>query len=259
MRLGRTLIASGAALALWPVSSRADRRAYGETYEAVTAPQGEIDVETWFTGATQSDLDGGPATRGFRGMLELEYGITERWDVALYNMLDMGTLQPGYAGFKIETRFRPSLPGQWFVDPVIYLEYQRRTIGDASDALELKVILAKDMGPWNFAVNVAGEVESLPGVGLNPELEYAVGVSREAGTPALKVGVEAFGKVERPPSAVDTLPRTTNVFVWVGPAVSWATTFEGSLRGLWITVAAGHGVTTDANGWYGRGIVGLQF
>ena len=27
----------------------ADRRAYGVTYEAVTAPKGELDVETWST------------------------------------------------------------------------------------------------------------------------------------------------------------------------------------------------------------------
>ena len=61
-----------------------------------------------------------------REMIELEYGITDRWDAALYNMLDVitaGDSTSGYAGFKIETRYRPSDRCQWPIDPVFYLEF----------------------------------------------------------------------------------------------------------------------------------------
>ena len=56
----------------------ADRRTYGETYEAVTAPKGELDIEMWHTYAGDGELLNGPASKGYRGMLELEYGITSR-------------------------------------------------------------------------------------------------------------------------------------------------------------------------------------
>src|SRR5689334_15608717 len=100
----RFVVAFGAvlgALAVGEGAARADRRAYGETYEAVIAPKGELDVEVWSTYAAAGELDGGPASRGAREMVELEYGITDRWDAALYNMVDL-TGDSGYAGFKIE-------------------------------------------------------------------------------------------------------------------------------------------------------------
>ncbi len=251
--------AGGAAL---PVPAWADRRAYGETYEAVTAARGELDVESWTTFASGSDVPEGPSATGYRTMLELEYGITDRWDVAVYNMLDFGvqyttpsgvlTAAPGYAGFKIETRYRLSLPGEWVVDPVLYLEYARGLLGDASDSLELKGIVAKDVGPWNVALNTSVEVERLLNGVLNPELEYAAGVSREIGTPAFKLGLEAFGKFERPSGQMEA-------YAWAGPCLSWAMTFERGMRGIWVTIAAGRGLTPESPSFYGRGILGLQF
>jgi hypothetical protein len=232
--------------------AQADRRAYGETYEAVTAPKGELDIESWTTFATEGEFPGGSSVRGVRQMVELEYGLTERWDVALYNMLDVGTDgQNGYAGLKLETRFRLSMPGEWAVDPVLYLEYQRLFRGDAKQKFELKAIVAKDLGPWNFAGNLAGELEQYTDGGFNPELEFAFGVSRELLGPTFKLGFEAFGKVEKGNELATS--------VWVGPALSWATRLHGVLQGLWVTVAAGHGLTDESQATYARAVVGLQF
>src|SRR5689334_16652529 len=129
----------------------ADRRAYGVTYEAVTAPKGELDLESWSTVAPAGEVPGGPSSRGFRQMLELEYGITDHWDVALYNMLDItsGDTESGYAGLKLETRYRPSDRGEWPIDPVLYLEFQQLFRGDADQKYEAKLILAKDIGNLN--------------------------------------------------------------------------------------------------------------
>src|SRR5690349_8758974 len=128
-------------------AARADRRAYGTTYEAVTAPRGEIDVETWTTYAPEGEISGGPASKGMREMIELEYGITDHWDVALYNMLDVvsGDGESGYVGFKIESRYRPVDRGVWPIDPVLYLEFQQLFIGDAHQKYEAKLILGKDI------------------------------------------------------------------------------------------------------------------
>jgi len=241
---------------LLPSTAGADRRAYGETYEAVTAPQGELDVEIWNTYAEDGEVLNGPASKGYRGMLELEYGITSRWDVALYNFLDLvpDPGETGYAGFKIESRFRLVPAGEWFVDPILYLEYVRLFRGDTQQKWEVKLILGKDIGPWNVSTNVAFEVERAIGAKYIPEVEYDLGISREVFGPALKVGAEIFGKAEKPPGEDDW-----EVFAWAGPAISWATSIRGVMRGFWITLAGGKGFTNQSKAYYGRAIIGLQF
>ena len=250
--------AIGGAVAISAGTAHADRRAYGETYEAVIAPEGELDVELWSTYAEAGELDGGPAARGAREMVELEYGITDRWDAALYNMIDVTSgdaadrTDSGYAGFKVETRYRPSFHGEWWVDPIFYFEFQDRFRGDARQSYELKLILAKDVGRLNVAVNGAVEEERTVDSTWNTEIEYAAGTSYEL-TPAYKLGAEVFGKAEKGDTGgIDN--RT-----WIGPAVSWAAGAHGPLRGVWATLAGGAGVTAGADAYYGRLIVGLQF
>jgi hypothetical protein len=251
------LLAGAAALAVTLPArpARADRRAYATTYEAVTAPKGELDVEMWSSYAHAGELLDGPPSRGFRNMLELEYGLTDRWDVALYNLLDVtsDSTNTGYAGLKLETRYRLLEPGTWILDPVLYFEFQYLRHGDAKEKFEIKLILARDQGPWNFAVNLAAEAEHLVLGGWVQETEYAAGVSRELAGPAFKLGVEAFGKAEKAPG------ESVQVFAWAGPALSWATRFQRGMEGLWVTVGGGHGLTSDSDAWYGRAIVGLQF
>jgi hypothetical protein len=243
------------ALPLLASSARADRRAYGVTYEAVTAPKGEVDVETWSTFAPQGEVDGGPSSRGVREMVELEYGITDRWDVALYNMLDMitsGDTRSGYAGLKLETRYRPSDRGEWLVDPVFYFEFQQLFRGDANQKYEAKLILAKDIGDVNIAANVALEEERTTEPAWNTEVEYAAGTSY-ALSPAWMIGAEVFGKAEK--SAMGGIENRS----WAGPALSWAGGGRGVLRGVWVTLAGGAGLGGEADPYYARAIVGFQF
>jgi hypothetical protein len=247
-------LAAGSLLATARVA-RADRRAYGVTYEAVLAPKGELDVESWSTYSEAGEIDGGPASRGARQMIELEYGITDRWDAALYNMLDVtsGDTDSGYAGFKIETRYRPSMPGEWFVDPIFYFEFADLFRGDANQTYELKLILAKDLGPLNVAVNGALEEERTSGATWNAEFEWAAGTSY-ALSPVWKLGVEAFGKTEE--GDMSGLESR----LWAGPAVSWAAGHgAGPMHGIWVTIAGGAGLTSESDKYYGRAIVGLQF
>jgi hypothetical protein len=253
----KTLLTAAACLAIPLLASRAhaDRRAYGVTYEAVTAPQGELDVETWSTFAPRGEVDGGPSSRGVREMIELEYGITDHWDVALYNMLDMitsGDTESGYAGLKLETRYRPSDRGEWPVDPVLYFEFQQLFRGDANQKYEAKLIVAKDLGNVNLAANVALEQERLTVPAWNTEVEYAAGASY-ALTPAWMIGGELFGKAET--GEMGGIENRS----WAGPAVSWAGGGRGVLRGVWVTLAGGAGLGGQADPYYARAIVGFQF
>jgi hypothetical protein len=250
-----TTIALTGSLAL-PGAARADRRAYATTYEAVTAPQGQLDVEVWHTYASGGEVTNGPPTSGNRTMFELEYGIRSWWDIALYNMVDTGTDDPGYSGFKVETRFRLAPPSTLFVDPILYLEYQHLLRDDASDKWEVKGILGKDIGRWNLALNLAFEVERKPDE-YKPEGEFAFGVSREIGSPAFKVGAEIFGQVEKEESAGGDSELEAKVFA--GPALSWATGPASALSGIWLTIGAGRGLTDASDSYYARAILGLQF
>ena len=45
----------------------------------------------------------------------------------------------------------------------------------------------------------------------------------------------------------------------MGPAISWGGGGRGPLRGVWVTLAGGAGLTHDADAYYARAIVGLQF
>jgi hypothetical protein len=242
------------AMLLPAAAAHADRRAYGTTYEAVTAPRGELDVETWNTFAPQGEVDGGPASRGMRSMIELEYGITDHWDAALYNMIDVtsGDTDSGYAGFKIETRYRPTDRGEWIVDPVFYLEFQQLFRGDANQKYEGKLIVAKDIGDVNIAANLAFEEERTTEPAWNTEVEYAAGTSY-ALSPAWILGAEVFGKAEK--GEMGGVENRT----WAGPALSWAGGGRGALRGVWVTLAGGAGLTDDSDSYYARLIVGLQF
>jgi hypothetical protein len=102
------------------------------------------------------------------------------------------------------------------------------------------------------ALNLAFEVERLTSNQLHPEGEYALGISRELGSPAFKLGAEIFGKAEKGDGELE-------VFAFAGPAVSWATGIDSPLHGIWVTVAAGRGITNASRAYYGRVIVGLQF
>jgi hypothetical protein len=253
------LAASLLVVPLFAHDALADRRAYGTTYEAVTAPKGEIDVESWSTFAPDGEIEGGPSSRGVREMIELEYGITDHWDVALYNMLDFtsGETDSGYAGFKIETRFRPTDRGQWLLDPVFYFEFQQLFRGDAHQKYEAKLILAKDIGNVNIAANLAIEEERTTEPAWNTEIEYALGASY-ALSPAWIVGAEIFGKAEREEEMPGGEKEIENRS-WIGPTLSWAGGGSGVLRGVWVTLAGGAGLGGEADPYYARAIVGFQF
>ena len=234
------------ALVLPPAAARADRRYYGETYNAVTATPGGVDLELWSTLTQPKRTSGG--VQFWRHQLELETGITSRWDVALYNVFDYvqgDTFR--YQATKLETRYRLSDYGEWFVDPVLYLEVKKEWTEDKPWAFEGRVIVAKDMGPINVSANGIYELELIPGGGQEHELGYAVGASYEL-VPYLRVGAEAFGGWKR--SAEDGAWASEH---YAGPAVSLA------WSRVWLVLAAGFGLTETSQQNQLRAIFAYQF
>ncbi len=242
----RRALLAVALLALVPALARADRRYYGETYNATTAPPGGLDVELWSTLHREPRAGGEP--QFWRHQLELETGVTDRWDVALYNIWrrDQGA-STQYEATKIETRYRLSDYGAWFVDPVLYFEARKEWIADKPLALEGKIILAKDVGAVNVSLNGLYEIELIPGGGREHEVGYAAGVSYEV-LPYVRVGGEAWSNWVR--GAGETSWAAEH---YAGPALSLAASRT------WLVLAAGFGLTDESQRAQLRGILAFQF
>ena len=235
-----------AAVALVPAAARADRRYYGETYTAQTAPRGSLDLELWST-FHAPPREGG--LHVWRHQVELETGITDRWDVAVYNIArQLQGKELEYEALKLETRYRLVEPGRWFVDPVIYLELKKTFVDDRPLSVEEKLILSKDVGRLNLALNLAAEQE-LVGGKLTHDGEWALGASWEIG-PALRAGAEAFGAVAAEERAGKDELRAQ---AWAGPAVSIA------VNRTWLVLATGVGLTDSSERVRARAVLAFQF
>jgi hypothetical protein len=199
---------------LLPAAARADALFYGETYAADTAGPGDVDLELRSTlhGASRSGQ-----ARTWEQQLELETGLTDRWDVALYNVWESPRGErTRYAATRVETRYRLGELGEWFVDPVLYLELEKEWAEDRAFGVEEKVILGKDLGLLNLALNVSAEQERIPGGGRAFAYEYALGASY-ALAPWLRAGGEAFGVHAR-----EAGERTTAHYAGPALAFSWS-------------------------------------
>lgn len=249
-----TRLAALIAAAALPALAAADQRSYTFTYQPITAQKGALDLELY---STYSDPPAGSASpRLWRHQIELEYGLTDRWDVSLYNVLRRphgGELE--YEAVKVRTRYRLAEPGAWPVDVVLYAEAQQAVVDEKATKLEEKVILGRDLGRANLSVNLVAEQEFEDG---ETELEWgwAAGGSWEL-HPALRVGAETFGgiKEEETPTGEEL-----EVEAWAGPAVSVALPVRaGVLHGGWFAVTAGFGLTDDSDDLRLRGILAFQF
>ncbi len=215
-------------------AANADQRSYVWTYEYMTLNKGSTEFEYYLTTKTTDDSRSGDTD--YQHQLELEYGITGRWDIALYQVLNQADGESlKYGGFKVRTRYRFGERGEFFVDPLVYLEYQSKV--DDSDVFEGKVILSKDIGNLNISYNQIIETE----VDGNGEVEhgYAFGVSYLI-HPAVSIAVESKGNYTEGTYAI-------------GPTLSWA----GGR--IWANIGLLFGLNDKTPDRQARFIIGIPF
>lgn len=169
--------------------SFADKRSYVWTYEYKAMVKGKAEVEYYFTLSTP-DIEHIEDTMASEHQIELEVGMTQRFDFAIYQIFNQN---PGegfkYEGFKLRSRYKIGEKGRYILDPLLYLEYKGKP--DFSEhGIESKLILAKDIGRFNLALNSIFEFERENEWEF--ELKYAVGTSYKIGR-LLRVGLEAKG------------------------------------------------------------------
>lgn len=244
-RLPAFLLVSAAVAA--PSLAHADRRALTHTYEYMTSPEGQTEVELYTTQTRSTWADGAPET--FELQLELEHGITERWDVSLYHVFTQASGDATSAApfqlseVKLRSRYRFAERGELPVDVVAYGELIKQFGASAYEG-EAKAILARDFGLLTIAVNLIGEV------GFGAEVDeteveagWAAGASYEV-NPTWKVGAETWGGFE--------VEHTDEISAWAGPALSWAPSAQ-----LWVTATAGFGLNDRSDRFSLRGLIGL--
>ncbi len=169
---------------------KADERSYVWTYEYMIMDPGKAEIETYttFSGPAIGDLEGKTSTEL---NFETEIGMTEHFDFAIYQNFKQapeGGLT--YSGFKLRSRFKIGKKDQFFMDPLIYVEYKGKPDFHEHE-IEAKFILAKDLGNFNISLNPYFEMEFEDGeTEFAPK--YAVGASYKV-TPLFSFGLEAKG------------------------------------------------------------------
>jgi hypothetical protein len=194
----------------------ADYKAFAHVYPYFTQPKGGREVEVW-TSLETGNLDRFAATTLIQENVELEYGITDHWDVSFYTIFQqppLGSFQ--LTAFTLETRYRLAERGQWPVDTELYFEVERPTEWRAPWEAEGKLILQKGFGHFFAQLNLIAEFKLHDG----PLYGYFFGADGGFGyqvTPGFRVGVEYLADLQR-----------VNLFVpaygsfYLGPSVAWA-------------------------------------
>ncbi len=170
-----------------------DSRAFVWTYEYQTMERGHAEVEHYMTLSTPdvADVHGNIKTEH---QLELEIGMNERFDFAIYQIFSQS---PGdalrYEGFKLRSRTRLGDLGGDLLRPIVYLEYKAGQ-DFLKQKFEFKPIVGMHFGTMNLAINPIFELEKND-AGTR-EWEFKPGYSIGFGVRTSKlvqVGVEAFG------------------------------------------------------------------
>ena len=181
-----------AVLAAGAAPAKADPRSYVWTYEYMTVREGHAELEYYST--TEVPDTDAPETSTWKHNVELEYGLTSKTDIAMYQNFKQ-TNKPAsktfsYDGMKLRLRHRLAEKGELPVDALLYAEYVRNTDLSAQGAFEGKLVLAKDLGRLNLSYNQVVEfpLESL----ADAEHRFAAGASWKF-SGLLKAGFEATG------------------------------------------------------------------
>lgn len=235
-----SLLVMLAVVVLGANSAKADRRGYVWTYEYQTMPRGHAELEYYITHKIP-DSHKYSKKNSWQHQVELEYGLTDKWDIAVYQRWQQTNTSTNdkfeYTGSKARLRYRLGEKGTNFLDTLLYFEYIRPDGSDGAEIFEGKLILAKDFGKYNVAYNQILKV-GLNGKGGN-ENEFAFGFNREF-SPVLKLGLEMAGNY-------------TEEKYYIGPTVSVAS------KKFWVALGALRGLNDRSDDFRFRLIAGFPF
>lgn len=192
MKHGRALGGMLMCMAVGAFEARADARQYVWSYDALTMPAGTTEVEYYLTTKVPDTQE--REVSSWQHQIEVERGLTPRWDVAMYQVWsDSQTADGGdlkYEGFKLRTRYRITEDEPAFVNALVYAEYKRAASLPDPDVGEAKLILSRSFGRFDLTYNQI--FERALSSGGSGEHKYAAGVGY-AILPGWHVGIESAG------------------------------------------------------------------
>jgi hypothetical protein len=221
-------------LVRFPGTALADQRSYVWTYEYLTLSKDHAELEYYQTTVVKDRQKDNSSD--WQQQVELEYGITDRVDAALYQVYEQKENDKmKYAGYKFRLRYRIAEKNQLPVDVLLYAEHQEKV--DAKNVFEGKLILVKDIGKLNVAYNQI--YKNTYTSGDRADHEYAAGASYEV-TPAFRLGLESKGNYRTDKYAA-------------GPTLSW---IGGR---IWANIGAAYGLNRRTNDREVRFLLGVPF
>lgn len=229
LALRGTLCGLGATLALVSLTEAGSRR-FAYSYETTTMAAGAMELESWVTWKTNKDSD--PDFERFDIRHEFEYGVTDRFQLALYFAdwrYEKSSGQSGKTEFRdvaVEAIYNLTDPNTTPFGSALYGEVKG---GDDFIELEAKFLLQKNLGAWMFVYNIGAEIEWEDDYANDEaELMQSAGVSYQF-NPSWSVGAEVLHEIAVPD--VDTIGDSG---VYLGPNASWRNKqFSLAVTGLW--------------------------
>lgn len=226
----RQSLALSATLLALASTAEAGSRHFTYSYETTTMASGAMELETWVTWKSQQADD--PGTDSFNIRHEFEYGVTDRFQLALY-FADWSLESSGKGGtdtaFKdvaIEAIYNLTDPNTSPFGSAIYGEIKG---SDDFIELEAKLLLQKNFGDWTVVYNVGGEIAWENDYRDDEaELMQSLGVSYQI-NPSWSVGAEVLHEV-----GVPDVESFGGNGLYAGPTISWRNeNVTVGLSGLW--------------------------
>jgi len=136
----------------------ADQRSYVWTYEYNTVEKGKAELESYFT-LSAPDMGKIKERMSAEHQIELDVGMNDRFDFSVYQRFSQSPNEQFiYDGLKLRARYKLVEKERLFIDPLIYAEYKGKP-NLSEHGIELKLILAKDIGKFNISTNPILEIE----------------------------------------------------------------------------------------------------
>jgi hypothetical protein len=216
----------------------ADRRKFVWTQQYVTIAPGAAELEFYQT-TKLDELD------SWEYRIEVETGLTPNTDFAVYQIFSQKEGESfKWDAFQIELRHKLAQPGEFFMDPLLYLEYKRKTDLKAQNKFEAKLVLSKDIEKTTIAINPVYEFFWAPGDPIH-ELGLDIGVAY-ASSYKFSFGFESTTRYE---ILKDEDNETGSYF---GPTISFAS------GPMFYTFGYAWGLTDDSNDARARFIMGVE-
>ncbi len=217
MRRSQTLIIT-AFILLIAGNAHADRRNFAFTYEPRTIPKGEAELEYYMTGLVKHDRLLGEDVFAWSHQFEVEYGVLDGFDLAMYQMYSPTAWQ----GYKLRGRYMPFARGELPIDFLIYLEFIQLANGDV--AFEERLVLGKEFGNLIIALDTMAEQGPLTGdVGHKLNTSLAIGY---AFANWFSAGIETQVRMQWDPELNYVSGKkeleSSGIRTYTGPSVSFA-------------------------------------